>query len=1236
NSPDTFFSISPLRMNSYKAISFNTRFQANQNGPSGDPDVINYVKLPSFGSNFTGSNFTVEFWCKYNQTPGNWSRFFDFTNTINTASGILLSPSATSTNSIDGHSFNSTNPVGTLLTPTNLTTNFSVGTTNRDLGYSPPGFVRPFSWLDWHHVALVLDSTTILKIYVDGLLQGRFTGQAQPNANLVLNYIARSTFGMDASSNLQMQDFRLWQTARTQQQIADNFSRNIATLTAPQRVNLYYWMPLTPQNQEKRTSYNISATQAKNSTGYNIPASTFASSNSSGAVFYGAPASSSNNPQFTYDSNKTFTNTTQLTHIDTPLLNAGKRFYISHRSLLVGERVLYRITNSFGSQTNWAQVSNFQNRPNDKIVDIPASLNFYAGIIETCISANGSTNTCNGTEPQTLDSIQTVPDAPIITNISGRNKNITISFTISDSGFTSLTNTQITAVHQATNASTSFTINPVLRSYTFNNLDSGNYIFWLTANNKIGGSDTTYSNSFKVSDTTLVRSVVFCEDSMYFTIQPRDTNVYYTIYFTQLNGSGAALTPIAGNLPLTRRISKSYTDTTIRYKFPTNAVGNKYQVFFRFQRRTDTTINNVFPYTYYTTASYVTNTIDTIRYTSTANIDSLCSGITNKTLTINAKGGGQSQDSNYAGGSANYSYRWYTNSINSTSGGTFLNIPSAYTANLTVPTSTLGITYYYLLIGDTISGNNTCGNYKHTSNILGVMNTYKQPDTAQLTNFGVGDTVCFLGNNSFKTITFRDSVTSGPAQLSTVWYRSNTLNGIYTALNTNTALVGNSFLLSNFTPSKDSANLRFDNFIYAVAFNGPQRLNCAVQTAKTQVYYLLDSNTRPSVSSPQNFVYLVNDTVGNLVPPPSATNQWYLTNSSTTGLTTNYRLSPSTYYVANITTTYNISCPSVRVPVTVGIFGAPSQPDSVSVILTNNASNQTIARVFLPRGERFPNSPFDSPTRYTLFVTTLNTSGAARTIILDSFIRNTSKFDSFINNTLGTYVNLSSARLLNKERFRFFVRATNTTGSRTSNASRTVNGDTVWAISPLLLNSFRSTNWNSRSNTAAVLNTFTPAPAPANYIQLPNPLNLSNTNYTIEMWAKFTTNTPSDWTSFFNLSSVLAMNSDILFGLPGAPSNKFTFRSNANETANGTVASYGNLFGGILNLTDWHHYAITLNGTSSVTTNAVQRLYIDGVLVATQSNQRWLATNPTFNYIGKTTYSTLPVTNYQVQDFRIW
>ncbi|MCX8472103.1 MAG: hypothetical protein ORN85_00495, partial [Sediminibacterium sp.] len=691
------------------------------------------------------------------------------------------------------------------------------------------------------------------------------------------------------------------------------------------------------------------------------------------------------------------------------------------------------------------------------------------------------------------------------------------------------------------------------------------------------------------------------------------------VYFNQLNGSS---NPINPSFNQSFSIFNRYRDTTIRIKLPSTAIGNRYQMLVLSQRLSDTVSNN----SYYNISTAFLGWIDTIRILSSTQLktDSMCINLaTPLTLQVRAFGG-RIQDSNISPGAALYSYRWYGNSVNSNQGGWLLTNTSTAinNATLNVPNDTAANRFYYVVISDSISGSSVCSNYRiRKSGVIGRYTVYGIPSTDTANNFKIGDTVCFLGSTAFKTLTTIANVSSGQSLLSYIWRRSvDSIN--YSVINYSTT--------NSFTLSSDSNNVKGNNFIYANVYNGPQRINCTIKTLTTRNYLLIDTPIKPTPLSPQSFNLSLNDTLRNLIPAPSSTILWYNVSNGGSALLSNTQVVQSIYYVVNQQVSNNRTCQSTpRVPVQVYVYLPPQRPDSAIVSFSYNSQSQTLAKIFMPRPEKI-SSAYDSPNRYYLLATTLNSSGPNRTIIIDSFLRGTPRIATFFNTGVGFTYNLSTSGLLNKEKFRFFVQATNSAGTLISPSSKTSSGDSVWVISPLLLNSFRSTSWNSRSNTAAVNNMLTPAPA--NYIQLPT-LALNNTNYTIEMWAKFTTNTPPDWTTFFNISSTLSSTSDILFGLPG---NRFTFRSNANETANGTVASYGNLFGGGLNLTDWHHYAITLEGTSSVTTNAVQRLYIDGVLVATQSNQRWLASNPTFNYIGKTSYSVLPVTNYQVQDFRIW
>ncbi|MCX8472433.1 MAG: LamG domain-containing protein, partial [Sediminibacterium sp.] len=665
-------------------------------------------------------------------------------------------------------------------------------------------------------------------------------------------------------------------------------------------------------------------------------------------------------------------------------------------------------------------------------------------------------------------------------------------------------------------------------------------------------------------------------------------------------------------------IFNRYRDTTIRIKLPSTAIGNRYQMFVRSQRLSDTVTN----YSYYNISTAFPGWVDTIRILSStqAKTDSMCINLaTPLTLQVRAFGG-RIQDSNISPGAALYSYRWYGNSVNSNQNGWQLTNTATAINNstLNVPNDTPGTRYYYVVISDSISGSSVCNNYRvRKTGVLGTFTVFGLPKTDTAANFKTGDTVCFLGSTAFKTLTINPSALSAPILYSYRWYKSSDSIS-YSILNYATA--------SSLTLSKDSANLMGNNYIYGILYNGPQRLNCSVKTQTTTNYYLIDSPIRPTPPISISLNFNINDTVKYLIPTPSSTILWYNISTGGSSLASIAKITQGIYYVVNQQVSYNRTCQSTpRVAVQVYIYLPPQRPDSAIVSFSYNSQNQTLAKIFMPRFERSISS-YDSPNRYYLLATTLNSSGPNRTIIIDSFLRGTSKLTKFFTYDSGYTFNLSTIGLLNKERFRFFVQATNSAGTLTSNASRTQNGDSIWVITPLVMNSYRSTNWNSRSST----NSVTPGtdPSTINYIKLPT-LNLNSTNYTIELWAKLNSSNPTSWTRFFDFSPGTNLATGVVFGLP---TSKFGMHSNGSDALSASI--FTSFLGGI-QVSDWHHYALTLSGSSTIANTSTLSLYIDGVFAYNVTNQNWLATSLTTNYIGRPTYAD-PTSSIQIQDVRIW
>ena len=81
----------------------------------------------------------------------------------------------------------------------------------------------------WHHVAGVFDNANdTLKIYIDGRLAGTKTGvTAQPNQDTQALLIGGVTTESDQWFNGQMDDLRVWNTARTDAQIAENYQQTL-------------------------------------------------------------------------------------------------------------------------------------------------------------------------------------------------------------------------------------------------------------------------------------------------------------------------------------------------------------------------------------------------------------------------------------------------------------------------------------------------------------------------------------------------------------------------------------------------------------------------------------------------------------------------------------------------------------------------------------------------------------------------------------------------------------------------------------------------------------------------------------------------------------------------------------------------------------------------------------------------------------------------------------------------
>jgi gliding motility-associated-like protein len=119
----------------------------------------------------------------------------------------------------------------------------------------------------------------------------------------------------------------------------------------------------------------------------------------------------------------------------------------------------------------------------------------------------------------------------------------------------------------------------------------------------------------------------------------------------------------------------------------------------------------------------------------------LCQGAAAQTLSVSV-----------SGGTGIFSYQWYSNTVNSNTGGTA--IPGATTGSFTPPTSVVGIKYYYCVVTQATPG---CGVSSATAAVT--VNTSpsvtSQPISSQVCPGGTAQTLTFTTANGLGTATYQ-------------------------------------------------------------------------------------------------------------------------------------------------------------------------------------------------------------------------------------------------------------------------------------------------------------------------------------------------------------------------------------------------------------------------------------------------------------------------------------------------
>ncbi|MCX8473702.1 MAG: LamG domain-containing protein, partial [Sediminibacterium sp.] len=186
----------------------NSTFQTTtaSTGANGD-----YVRLPTL--DMSGS-YTIETWFKNTGTLGNQKRVFDFSSGANN-NGVFLS-------------FSSATQITFLQRNNAFNTNL------------PADFISN----GWNHIAVSYDNSTV-RLYINGVQVNQGNNFLSIDSNTCTsNFIARSNYLNDATTQGEFREFRIWKIARTASEIKSNLQSFIPQPAA----GLYYYLPLTNAN----------------------------------------------------------------------------------------------------------------------------------------------------------------------------------------------------------------------------------------------------------------------------------------------------------------------------------------------------------------------------------------------------------------------------------------------------------------------------------------------------------------------------------------------------------------------------------------------------------------------------------------------------------------------------------------------------------------------------------------------------------------------------------------------------------------------------------------------------------------------------------------------------------------------------------------------------------------------------------------------------------------------------
>ena len=179
----------------------NNSFQTTNLGIGGTGIGGDFIKIPTI--NLINSNYTIETWFKFKEdTIIGFKRIFDFgQNLVISSTNILLC-------------FKSRSPISSPVI-------FFFAGAGQQADISIPASINI---KNWNHYALVLNGTTA-SLYINGNLLGSYTG-LKSTANYTTNFIGRPNDN-NATTLGNWQDFRIWNKARTPQEIKNYFKTRL-------------------------------------------------------------------------------------------------------------------------------------------------------------------------------------------------------------------------------------------------------------------------------------------------------------------------------------------------------------------------------------------------------------------------------------------------------------------------------------------------------------------------------------------------------------------------------------------------------------------------------------------------------------------------------------------------------------------------------------------------------------------------------------------------------------------------------------------------------------------------------------------------------------------------------------------------------------------------------------------------------------------------------------------------